>query len=181
MVNVNEGVPAAIDPDSVPPSGPVPVARESVTAVVASTFVAMLDEFCAVTVTLNGVPAVGEAGLIEVTTSFDAADEPTTRETVPALYVAFVGVEPHVVLFHIVTVGVSVTVPTGVAPVVVIVSVALVEPEEFAVTQVELKPAPVGRPATEVTSTARDVPPLVTVTEYVALLPGVTGLGVCAP
>ena len=52
-------------------------------------------------------------------------------------------------VFHIVTVGVSVTVPTGVALVVVIVRVALVEPDELAVTQVELKPAPVGRPATE--------------------------------
>jgi hypothetical protein len=132
----------------------------------ATTFVATLDAFCDCTTTLNDVPAVTLLPpFTEVTASFVGPDEPTANETVPVLNVAFVGVEPQVVVFHIVTVGVSVTVPTGVAPVVVIVNVAAGEPVEVAITHVELKPAPVGRPATLVTCTAREVVPLVTVNE----------------
>jgi hypothetical protein len=130
--------------------------------VLATTFVATLEAFCACTVTLKGVPAVTLLPpLTDVTASFVGPLEPTTSEPGPEP-VAFIPPVHVVEDVYAVTVTVIDDVPTGVAPVVVIVIGTGVVPADVATAHVEPKVAPAGRPVTAVTIVAREVPPLVT-------------------
>src|SRR5664280_591476 len=66
---VQELEPAAIVHVSVPPRVPVPVARVSATAVLATTFCAVLVPSCACTTTLKPTPTVGLAPPLTLVTA----------------------------------------------------------------------------------------------------------------
>ena len=84
-VNVRELVPLLIVPVRVPPNGPVPVFRLSVTAVSTVTFWAVPPSPCDCTTTLNGVPAVGEKPpLTEVMARLVASEPDGTISPVPS-------------------------------------------------------------------------------------------------
>ena len=65
-------VPLVIEPVSVPPNVPVPVARVRTKSVLPVTLLALPFASCDCTVTLNATPACGDAGLTFVTANLVA-------------------------------------------------------------------------------------------------------------